>query len=284
VVFGCGLLSFVGFVYVGLRVRTRKFWIALVIGCVGSALPWLASADSDPATEGSQLSDVGTGIVLAAWVGLVVYGFILNRDYLRWRAARTPASAWYNQPTVGSSGAPAPLAPAPTPYAAPQASRTAATPVDQPRYHDPVSDLGVDPRQFYASGQAASAPGPAPAPSAAGRVPPVPQRPHATPGGHIATGPVDINTASTADIAAAAGGDAGLADRIVAAREQRGAFRDLDDLVASASIQPHEFIELRANVAFSRTVPPPTGGSSPANLGPEPPEPPGQQAGRILDF
>jgi hypothetical protein len=44
--------------------------------------------------------------------------------------------------------------------------------------------------------------------------------------------------------------DAALADRIVAARQIKGGFRDLDDLVATAGLQPHELIKIRGKVIF----------------------------------
>jgi hypothetical protein len=54
-ILGIGILSFVGFVYVGLRVRTRKFWIALVIGCIGSALVVVASSEFVPDVPGGGI-------------------------------------------------------------------------------------------------------------------------------------------------------------------------------------------------------------------------------------
>ena len=33
-----------------------------------------------------------------AWIGMMVYGFIVNREYLRWRAGQFESRAWYNQP------------------------------------------------------------------------------------------------------------------------------------------------------------------------------------------
>jgi hypothetical protein len=87
-ILGFGLLSFVGFVYVGLRVRTRKFWIALVVGCIGSAIVFVATEWIPGAGGGA--------VIMAAWIALVAYGFVLNRDYLWWRAGRCGTNPWYS--------------------------------------------------------------------------------------------------------------------------------------------------------------------------------------------
>ena len=108
-ILGCGMLSFVGFLYVAIRVQTRKFWIAATIGCVGSAAVWIVMAltgdleeSSDAAGKAaestSSTSDLGAGVALAVWAALLVYAFVLNRDYLRWRAGLFESQAWYNQP------------------------------------------------------------------------------------------------------------------------------------------------------------------------------------------
>lgn len=109
---GCGMLSFVGFLYVAIRVQTKKFWIAATVGCVGSAAVWIIMALAGDLEEPSQAagtadgasttSDLGVGVAMAAWAGLLVYAVVLNRDYLRWRAAGSESNAWYNQP-VGTA-------------------------------------------------------------------------------------------------------------------------------------------------------------------------------------
>ena len=50
-ILGCGVLTFVGFLYVAIRVQTRKFWIAAVIGCGGSAVAWVTIALTDSSSE-----------------------------------------------------------------------------------------------------------------------------------------------------------------------------------------------------------------------------------------
>lgn len=104
VVLGFGMLSFVGFVYVGLRVRTRRFWVALVVGCLGSAVTWAVPTETD-ADGATSVTDLGAGITLAVWVAFIVYAALLNRHYLRWRAGRTKEDTWYNQPPPSAPAA-----------------------------------------------------------------------------------------------------------------------------------------------------------------------------------
>lgn len=216
-ILGFGMLSFVGFLYVALRTRTRKFWTACVIACLASAFVWVGNAVWNERTSEGHGS-WGGGITFAVWVGLIIYGFILNRDYLRWRAARSAANAWYNQPTgpnahgqhasvpVTSGLAPAPIAPpAPAPGL-----------------------LGVDNSGYYAP------PSMPPAPMQRSRDVAAP----------------DINSASGVQLAAALGIDLMLADRVISTREQRGPYRNLDDLAQAALLQPHELLEFREKVTF----------------------------------
>lgn len=94
-------------------------------------------------------------------------------------------------------------------------------------------------------------------------------------------GPIDINSADVAEIASGVGLDAPTAERIVATRVQRQGFRDLDDLVVTAGLQPHELLKLRGKVAFG-SYRPTMPSTSPAPEQPFPPtEPP---SGRILDY
>lgn len=247
VILGVGLLSFVGFVYAAMRVRTRKFWIAMAVACAGSALCWIMSADSEPGTQGEQISDLGASIGLTVWALQVVYAVILNRDYLRWRAARTEAHAWYNQPDTTTQAANARLASAPV--TAPASPRDPA-----------VDSLTGGSEQYYAP-TAETPPDPAP-----------------EPGSLPKAGPPNVNTASTADLVTALRIDHALADRIVAARQAHGDFHSLDDLAIAAALQPHELVKLRGAVSFQAApTPPPPRPTTDASPGE-------QSSGRILDY
>jgi hypothetical protein len=202
-ILGLGLLSFVGFVYVALRVRNRRFWVACAVGCIGSVLSWISN-----------------DIAIIVWIGLIVYGFVLNRDYLRWRASRTSADAWYNQPSVAS----------PQSLAASPPKPENRIPVQPPR---PTGQgaLGVNSASYYS--------------------PPVvpPTTSDQTEFGSFAD-LLDANRASRDELASMSGVDMPLADRVVSARERQGGFRDLDDMVRKAALQPHELIRFRGLVTF----------------------------------
>ena len=97
-VLGFGTFSFVGFLYCALRVRTRKWWIGAAITFVLSTMIWVfAAIFFEPETDASQTpgGNFTAAYLLVVWAGQILYGFIVNRDYLSWRATRT---AWYEQP------------------------------------------------------------------------------------------------------------------------------------------------------------------------------------------
>jgi helix-hairpin-helix protein len=82
-----------------------------------------------------------------------------------------------------------------------------------------------------------------------------------------ATERVDVNSAGTDLLAGVLAGDRALAGHIIAIRDARGGYRDLDDLVSAANLQPHQLVRIRDRLSF--------GGAGRA-------EPPA--AGRILDY
>ncbi|MFD6415279.1 helix-hairpin-helix domain-containing protein [Streptomyces sp. NPDC060194] len=148
VILGFGFLSFVGFVYVGLRVRSRRFWIAMTVACVTSALCWVVTASSESSESGEQASGAGAGVTLAVWVAQIAFGVIINREYLRWRSGQSGANAWYNQVNADATDRPAHRpsgvsgALAPAPLAAP--SRPALPSVNSADRTALVSVLGAD--------------------------------------------------------------------------------------------------------------------------------------------
>lgn len=103
-ILGFGLLSFVGFVYLAVRVRTARYWIAAVVSSAACALAWWATDRTEPGpTPGStQTSSTGAAIALFVWVGLIAYAFVLNSHYLRWHEGR----ARFAPATVGTAPSP----------------------------------------------------------------------------------------------------------------------------------------------------------------------------------
>lgn len=260
-ILGVGVFSFIGFLYCALRIRNAKWWRIAGVTAVLSAIAWvLMSLFSEP-QQGSKPSGPGSGLasgyMFALWIGLIIYGVIVNRDYLRWRAGQSESNAWYNQP-AGTNPAVG-LAPPPTQTVqvqAPSIPRETAYPLD------------IDGGDYYAPRQKNSAAYATPATYAAAPA--------------HASGPVDINSADAFAIASGVGLDLATAERVVRAREQRRGFHGLDDLVAAAGLQPHELLKMRGKVSFGPFQPsmrPPT---SAAAERPAPPTEP--RSGRILDY
>ena len=144
---GMGLLSFVGFVVVALRVQNRKFRRAAVIATVSCAIAFVAyliwppvvetTSESTAADESSD-SLAGTNglwVAMAVWVALIAYGYYLDRDYkkflraedeqitLQWHANRAQVQAFYTPGGVPSAPAYGASVATPTPT-------TVAPPVD----------------------------------------------------------------------------------------------------------------------------------------------------------
>lgn len=238
-IFGLGIFSFVGFVYVAMRVRTRKFWIACAVTCLASGILFFIDT--------SRFA----GLIILIWLGEIVYGFILNHDYLLWRASARP---WYlrSAAPVREAGAPAQPPWPGSPYP-PSSSASPYPPSAGSPYHPPSSagqgTMGVTAAEYYA-------PPPAGASAAMPRfpAPPTGHSPAQTPRpGRI----IDVNVATGNDLSALPGVDASLAERVVSAREHQGAFRDLNDMVRKAALQPHELIRFRGMVTFGHNPPVP---------------------------
>jgi DNA uptake protein ComE-like DNA-binding protein len=222
-IFGFGLLSFVGFVYVACRVREKRWWLIAAVFCLLTALAWTLME----VAEGSdgEVSGGAAGVVVGVWAASIIYAFILNRDYLKWRARQNAATAWYNQPETGQH------------TAQPSAARNQGAHAPAPA---PV--LGVDPSAYYAPTPTHAAP-----PTAT--PPPVAHTPQ-----QVAAHRVDINTAPESAIAAVPGLDAALAARVAQERARRGHFSSIDDLVV-VGLQPHQMVRARDHLVFSRPTP-----------------------------
>ena len=260
-ILGFGLFSFIGFLYCAIRIRNAKWWRIAGVTAILSAIGWVLMSlfsESQPGVEQTGPGrDLASGYMLALWVGMIIYGVIVNRDYLRWRASQTESNAWYNQPA--ESRPVASLAPPPT-----QTAWTQPPPI-RPETAYP---LNVDSREYYT-----------PQPTISG--PPLAASGYRAP---RATGPttVDVNSGDTAALASATGLDLASAERVIRARDQRRGFRDLEDLVAAANLQPHELIRLRERVTFG----PFRAGTLPPNSASPEHRPPTAEprSGRILDY
>lgn len=237
---GVGLLSFIGFVYGAFRVRTRRWWFIATAASLASAVTWVVSSFENSSGE---MTDWAAGVVFVIWVAMMIAGFQLNREYLRWRASRTSAHAWYNQPAApaNAGGAFPPLGDA-TQAAPPTANDS------------PLRSMGIQREEYYAPPTAAHV-APTPSDSLAPR------------------SQVDVNLATEAELVTALQVDQALAARVVEARREAGGFRDIDELVRVAGLQPHQMMRFRNRVVFGPIKEKPNEGPGADRRG-----------GRILDF
>ncbi len=252
-ILGLGLLGFLGFLYVALRMRTRKAWLFALAVSLGTVMTWIMLYAPERSSASPGESDGVSGLLmLGFWISSIVAAFVLNSDYLTWRAERAASDArslhrgrsWADQQPPGSgpalvgdaSGLPPGSA---QPYAGPQQ-----------RYPAPPGGYGSIP---------------APSRSAA---PPVPVEMVVLPGSSAVANPLDVNRASATELARGLGVDLGLATQVVELRSARGGFKGLDQLIAALPMQPHQLDRFRDGAVFGPV----------AGLPGEPPP-----AGRVLD-
>lgn len=226
-ILGFGMFSFIGFVYVAIRVGSRKFWRVAAVYSLATVLAWtfIAATPTD-----SALANIGAVLILVLWIGGTIHAVVLNRDYLRWRATSRP---WYTDSssasyTVGQM--------------APQSSASPAAAVDlgAERYFAPNAPATSIPAPAQPAPTSSPAPGVAPAPTS-----------QATP----ATQPVDVNVADSAALQAVPGLDAAWAAHIVSVREKHGRFTSLDDFARAVGMQPHQLARVRDNLQFAQAQP-----------------------------
>jgi hypothetical protein len=163
---GWGMFSWVGFTIVAVKVQTRRFVRAAVVSfvlCVtalAAAVIWPSAEELNENTNPDATGDLSTlnggWVVVAVWIGLIVYGHVLNRDYKeflcdkddqdyrRWHSAQAQARAFYApQAPAGVTAPPYGSSPAPGAHA------PSAPPVDV---------LGVEADRFFATQPPGNAP------------------------------------------------------------------------------------------------------------------------------
>jgi hypothetical protein len=238
-----GMLSWLAFLVAAARIGRWTYWVF-----AGTYLGMLVLATYLQAIDKEGIGGTIAVLLLlvGCWLGATVHAAVLNRSYLRALASRTE---WY-----AGSGAPSLSHPAPQP--------ASSTPV-----------LGISTDEYYAPA-AATAPPPGPPTTPPPTAPPTGPPPTAPPTGPppgAQPGRVDVNAATADTLGAIPGVSEELARRIVSIRDARGGYRDLDDLVVAANLQPHELVRLRDRLSFGDAD------------GPEHPDPP-EATGRILDI
>lgn len=124
VIFGFGFVSFVGFLYCAIRVRSRKWWFRAAVAFGATVPGWIIMSvfTSTEDQRADMLRVVPEDYPIILWIVLTGYGFVANRDYLRWRASPEPPrysapvsaaqpAAGLAPPPVARTGMPPPIAP-----------------------------------------------------------------------------------------------------------------------------------------------------------------------------
>jgi len=239
--------AWVGYLIIGIRARNWK-WIAAAAGffIFGTAffftISWFGNTfggeKGDPYPEPwGAISGAVLVTNLLVWIGnAAILQWFVNRKWLLWRAHHDKrlSTPWYATATAGTAQS---AAPAPAPE----------------RVNTAIGDALAAPTTPTTS------PPPPPAPVQAAPT--------------VGASPLDVNSASEAELAALPGFDATTAAQIVTARSQAGGFRDVTELVTRAGVKPH----LLAGVQGQVTV-------TPAPSTPQPPPPAAPANGRRLEF
>jgi hypothetical protein len=232
-----GFLTWVGFLYVGIRAQRRSWWLS-GLGYLGVMITLVVISG---APDTSWWTTLFTVVFFGLWFGGSVHALVINRSWLIARAQMTP---WYlpaaQQTGTWPAGTPPFPAPYPTPTSpSPPVSSTAWT---SPDFHDAghrVLPASVDSGLFYGP--------PATTESDTDQIP-------------ENGDPVDVNTAPVEVLARVPGIGEERARQILEIRHHRGGFTSLDNLAAVVELAPHEIAKARGHVTFSHFRPPPGSG------------------------
>jgi len=166
---GVGILSFIGFIVIAFRIQTRRFVVAAVVALAAGAAAF-AAAELDPtfnaadtaSSDATGVGDLGIGfwVIVAIWIGLVVYALVLLPEVkrflesedaaaqARWNATRTYSQGFrpnsVSQPRV-----------VPPPYVPPAASTPTPSPANE-------GSLAVGADRYLAAGPRGNIPPPHP--------------------------------------------------------------------------------------------------------------------------
>ena len=255
IVMGLGIFSILGWLWAGLLAKSPKIWRIVAIWGVVVALSFISIALGDD--KDSAWKTLGGTLFIISWFGSFAHALIIRGTVLREIVSREDELARLRA-LYGT-------------HQVPSRSTTARAPVDDRLSqripsHDPLPpELEVDTSQYYEQSPPRTAWAP---PSAATRSPYAPpastpaesrssSAPAASapaPSSAIPSEPalVDVNTAPSTALLGLPALDRVTVERIVAAREERGGFHDLNDLTSAAALQPHQLVALQDRVSFSR--------------------------------
>lgn len=255
IIIGMGLFSLIGWLWAGILARSPRIWRIVTVWGVVVALSFISIALGED--KDSAWKTLGGTLFIISWFGSFAHALIIRGTVLREIVSREDELARLRA-LYGT-------------HQVPSRSTTARAPVDDRLSqripsHDPLPpELEVDTSQYYEQSPPRTAWAP---PSAATRSPygppastPAESRPSSAPAAStpapssaIPSEPalVDVNTAPSAVLLALPALDRAAVERIVAAREERGGFHDLNDLTSAAALQPHQLVALQDRVSFSR--------------------------------
>lgn len=255
IVVGMGIFSLLGWLWAGILAKSPKVWRAVILWGVVVALSFLSIALGED--KDSAWNALGGALFIISWFGSFAHALIIRGTVLREIASREEELARLRA-LYGT-------------HRVPSRSTTARAPIDDRlsrrlSSRDPLPpELEVDMSQYYeqlpprtawapplAATRSSSAP-PASTP-AESRSSSAPAASTPAPPSAIPSEPalVDVNTAPSTALLGLPALDRVTVERIVAAREERGGFHDLNDLTSAAALQPHQLVALQGRVSFSR--------------------------------
>lgn len=233
------LTAWAGYLIIGIRARNWK-WIvtAVVFFTYGiaffSVMSWVGGSGvqkGEPIPEPyNVVSNITMWTSLLVWIGnAAVVQWFVNRKWLVWRAHHDKklSTPWYATATAGTVPAPP-----------------------------------IPPQQQISEAFGAALNTTPPTPPAA------PLAAQATTGASEATAAtppriLDVNSATTDELASLPGFDVAAAAAVVAARDQVGGFRELTDLVTRAGVKPHVLANIQDQLAI--TTPPQNTAAAPTH-------------------
>jgi hypothetical protein len=83
-ILGVGALSCVGFIYCAVRVKTLPWAVVAVLATAASALGIVLT--STWTNSVGDANDAAVTYIVGLWLVSIILGFVMNPDYLRWRA------------------------------------------------------------------------------------------------------------------------------------------------------------------------------------------------------
>lgn len=260
------LTAWLGYLIIGLRARNWK-WLLISAGLLAWLVAWIAWAGTFPATaKGDPVppeyaSSMGwwTALSFIVWLGNAIgLQWRINRKWLVAHAHRAKTGPWYATATAGTISNSGDAAGVARTFDLALGS-PGTSPDTGPSYHPATPSPTAS--------EAQSSPMPYVAPRLA------------VPAG---LPPLDVNHAGREQLAALPGLDFETADRIIAARQRLGGFRDATELVTFGGLKPHLFAAVQGRLTV--LSPGPEGSARRPEAAPTPAGPDSTRSGRRLDF